>query len=64
MMKDELMAIVEDALERAGISAGNAEDLKGDVEQLLTAVENYIENYEDYPDDPYEYNGVSRWDFF
>ena len=61
---ETILEVLGEELSDAGVPYGCVVDLRQDVIRLLTAVDSYIEDYEDYPDDPYLYNGVSRSDFF
>lgn len=61
---ETILEVIGEVLSDSGVPYGCAVDLKDDVIKLVTAVDSYIEDYEDYPEDPYLYNGVSRSDFF
>lgn len=60
---ETILEIIGEELSNSGVPYGCVEDLRRDVIRLLTKVDSYIEDYEDYPEDPYLYNGVSRSDF-
>lgn len=60
---EAIMEIIGEVLEEYGIPYGRTVELKDKVERLISSVESYIEDYEEYPKDPYLYNGVSRSDF-
>lgn len=63
-MEKTIMDVVKDILEDNGICESHSKEFEYEVQQLVNAIETYIDDYDTFQTDPYTYNGVSRADFF
>ena len=63
-MEKTIMDVVKDILEDSGICESHSKEFEYEVQQLVNAIETYIDDYDTFQADPYTYNGVSRADFF